>query len=595
MKQNMRTMIKIRAASAFVAVLCCYATAARAEWKNSLKPSGNPAEQLQLVKSGQPRCVIQISEQPTPTETNAAAELQHWIHEMTDATLQITSDNIATNAIAIRTDRSLGDEGYSIAVSDGRIVLSGGKTRGVMNAVYALLEEDLGWRCYASGSFRVPRTNTLVIAPIVRRYIPQLRLRDPFYRCAFDPDWSLRNRCNAPRAKVSEDEGGHMNYGGMFVHTAAQIIPQEKYFKEHPEYFAQRKDGTRSTGQLCSTHPEVTKIATEYVLKQLKENPNMRIVSVSKNDGGEICCCERCSKLRDAEGSDMANQLVLVNKVAEAIEGAYPEVVVDTLAYGKTIQVPKTMRPRKNVVIRLCNDKVGSWKHPFTPAEQCEIGRITEQWSEAHNRIYIWDYTVNFSHYLAPMPNLDVMAANIRFWIKNHAEGVMLQGGYQGPAERDELKCWVTSKLMWDPSRDVKALVQDFVWGHYGKAAPALAEYENLLNQLSLDHASELASPVGGIRYPMDSPFFPKSFVTSATEIFRRAKELASHDEELTRRVERAELPILYLKCVRGREFIGEEYPQVVAEFERIARKEGITHLHEARPDFEKKIAAFKK
>jgi hypothetical protein len=34
------------------------------------------------------------------------------------------------------------------------------------------------------------------------------------------------------------------------------------------------------------------------------------------------------------------------------------------------------------------------------------------------------------------MPNLDVMAADIRFWIKNKAFGVMLQGGYQSPAER---------------------------------------------------------------------------------------------------------------------------------------------------------------
>ena len=66
------------------------------------------------------------------------------------------------------------------------------------------------------------------------------------------------------------------------------------------------------------------------------------------------------------------------------------------------------------------------------------------------------------------------------------------------------------------------------------------------------EHAKEMASPPGGIRYPMDAPFFTKEFVTQATEIFARAKELARGDDELTRRVERAELPILYVKCVRG-------------------------------------------
>ena len=290
----------------------------------------------------------------------------------------------------------------------------------------------------------------------------------------------------------------------------------------------------------------------------------------------------------------MANQLFLVNQVAEAIEKEHPDIVIDTLAYLETIQVPKTVRPRKNVAIRLCNDDVGSWVHPFTPAEQCDVAKLAGAWSAAHDRIHIWDYTVNFSHYLAPMPNLDVMAANIRFWVKNHAEGVMLQGGYQGPAEQDELKCWVASKLLWDPSRDEKALAKDFIWGHYGKAAPALADYQTLLDQMRAEHAREMASPPGGIRYPMDAPFITKLFVSKATEIFARARELARGDESLTRHVERAELPILYVKCVRGPEFVGDNYAHMVAEFERIARREKIQYLQEGGPDFETKLAGYK-
>ena len=52
--------------------------------------------------------------------------------------------------------------------------------------------------------------------------------------------------------------------------------------------------------------------------------------------------------------------------------------------------------------------------------------------------------------------------------------GVMTQGGYQGAAERDELKSWVIAKLLWDPSRDEGELANDFILGHYGKAAPAV-------------------------------------------------------------------------------------------------------------------------
>ena len=193
-----------------IASLLC--ASAQAEWVNSLKPPGKPAGQVKVVKAGKPQGGIQLPDRPTPQETNAAVELQHWIKEMTGATLAIKSGKARGSRIAIRTDGSLGDEGYAIAVSRGQIILSGGKTRGVINAVYALLEEDLGCRFYANDSIRLPRTNTLVIAPVARRYIPQLKIRDPFYACAFDPVWSLRNRANAPDAAVPEEQGGHMDY-----------------------------------------------------------------------------------------------------------------------------------------------------------------------------------------------------------------------------------------------------------------------------------------------------------------------------------------------------------------------------------------------
>lgn len=567
---------------------------AQTGWVNTLKPAGKPAGTVKVVKAGTPQGGIQLPANPTPQETNAAAQLQLWVREMTGATLPIEAGKAGASRLAIQTDPTLGDEGYAVAVRRGQIQLSGGRTRGVINAVYALLEEDLGCRFYANDSIRLPRTNTLVIAPVARRYCPQLRIRDPFYFSAFDPAWSLRNRANAPTVPVPEEQGGRVDYAGMFVHTADQLVPPGKYFAEHPEYFAMKADGARTQSQLCALHPQVAVLALQHVRQVLKANPHTEILSISKNDNTEVCHCEPCQKLRTAEGSDMANQLYLVNQVAAAIEKDHPDVLIDTLAYLETIQVPKTVRPRNNVIIRLCNDAVGSWTHPFRRAEDCAVAKLVTAWSAAHPRLSIWDYNVNFSHYLAPMPNLDIMAANVRFWIRNHAEGVMLQGGYQGPAERDQLKSWVTAKLLWNPAWDEKALTRDFILGHYGPAAPALEAYEALINGLRTQFAEAMASPSGGIRYPMDAPFFPREFVTEATRLFQQAAALAGTDQDLLRRVDRAWLPLLYLQCVRGPELVGPDYARVVAEFERIARREGVKHLQEGGPDFEKKLAGYK-
>ena len=568
---------------------------ARAEWRNSLKPAGNPCGQLVLVNDGKPMSGIVCPDNATPQDRAAATELQKWIREITGVTLDINYGGARGNLILMRTDPALGDGGYTITNLYSHIRLTGGTHRGMMNAVYALLEEDMGCRFYTPDSIRIPRTNTLVISPVGRRYTPQLRLRDPFYHCAFDADWSLRNRTSAPHAAVPEVSGGHMDYANMFVHTAEQLVPPDKYFAKYSDYFAQLTNGTRTARQLCPTHPEVAAIAIDYVRQVLQKNPDTELISISKNDNTTVCHCERCSKLRTEEGSDMANQLVLVNRVAEAIESDYPKVTIDTLAYLETIRVPKTIRPRKNVAIRLCNDNVGAWRQPFTPAAQCDVARLVKAWSEVHNRIYIWDYNVNFSHYLAPMPNLDIIASNIRFWVTNHAEGVMLQGGYQGPAERDELKSWVASKLLWNPALDEKALTKDFIWGHYGKAAQPLEDYEKLLEQMRSQFATEMDKPAGGIHYHMDAPFLTREFAMRAAELFAKARALAEGDPQLIRRVDRARLPLLYLQCARGPGFTDANYGSVVKEFERIARIENVRHLAEHGQGFEEKLEHYRK
>ena len=46
---------------------------------------------------------------------------------------------------------------------------------------------------------------------------------------------------------------------------------------------------------------------------------------------------------------------------------------------------------------------------------------------------------------------------------------------------QNALKAWVIAKLLWDPSRDVAALMANFTWGYYSKAAPAMVAFDSLL------------------------------------------------------------------------------------------------------------------
>lgn len=571
------------------------------EWHNTLAPKGDPGPEITLAVEGKTDYVIVIPESPATTEEKAAQDLAQWLQEMTGAVFPVVKAPQAPKKNVIGIGRvkqavnptELGDEGYAIVVEGTNLYLLGGKTRGPINAVYALLEEDLGCRWYAGSETRIPRRPTVIFRPVPRRSTPAFRIRDPYYHVAFDATWSLRNRTNAPQAAVPEEWGGHVDYA-LFVHTFNTLVPPEKYFADHPEYFMMDDTGKRIARQLCTTNPDVIRIATESVLQTLKNAPASEIISVSKNDGGGSCLCPDCKAIDDAEGSNAGSLLHMVNKVAELVEKEYPNVLVSTLAYLETINTPKTIRPRANVAIQLCTDNC-MWACPFTPARKSEpFTKAIEGWSGIGSRIHIWDYCVNFSHYTAPMPNLDVVADNIRFFQEHHVEGVMEQGAYQSPgAERDLLRAWVLAKIMWDPSRDTDVLTKDFIWGYFGKAAPAIAQYNDLLAETARQHADALAKPKDGIRYPMDSPFLPEAFIKRAVEIYDQAEALADN-EETARRVRRDRLPIMYVQLCRGPKFVGDGYADLIARFEKTAREVGLTAIFEGPPDLDQKLKAWR-
>ncbi|MFH1741112.1 MAG: DUF4838 domain-containing protein [bacterium] len=578
------------------------------EWQNSLHPQGPAGQKLTLTEDGTTQYAIVCPDNATSQEGKAAEDLAYWLREITGATFSTFSDRPVSSGRIISigktkswqdsnlpdTTEGLGDEGYTIQTSNSNLFLLGGRTRGIINAVYAFLEEDVGCRWYTPDIARIPQTRNLTIQPTVRTFVPKLKIRDPFYKAAFEGQWSLRNRTNSPCAPVPEKWGGYMDYV-LFVHTMHQLVPPSEYFEKHPEYYMLNSEGTRIARQLCQTNPDAIRIATENALRLIREHPEAEIISISKIDGGGSCCCERCRAIDEEEESQMGSLLYFVNRVAEAIEREFPNVTVSTLAYLETVKPPKHVRPRKNMAIRLCTDNC-MWEHPFTPARESPVFHDSlVDWAQIHNRIHIWDYVVNFSHYTAPMPNMMTVADNIRFFVENNVEGVMLQGAYQSQAaERDRMRSWVFAKLLWDPTLDSWELMQDFAWGYYGKAAPYICRYYQLLMDTAEIHHDSLQNPKGGIRYGMDDPFLSDDFRRNALRLLKTAERKAEN-EEIRHRVELEKLPLLYVQLCRGLETTGKRYQSILEEFETIARREGLTHIFEGPPDLEAKLEEWKK
>ena len=596
-------------------------SAAAATWNNSLQPNDKAAAPVTLASHGASDYTIIVPAKASTQDAKAASLLQHWVQQISDVQLPILADSTAERPHEIsvgRTNRldnsdlvletqGLGEDGYEIAVDRSRVFLLGGTRRGPINAVLALLEEDLGCRWYTPSAHRAEKQSVLEVGIVPRRYLPALSLRDPFVFDAFDGKWSLMNRTNSHSASVPEELGGHLSYPpSWFVHTAGKMLSLD-LFEEHPEYFAEidgkrmREREGRHPAQLCLTNTNVQRLASEKVVRILDENPTARLISVSPNDGGDYCTCSVCTAFNKAEKSDGATLLQFVNLVADAIAAKHPDVRVVHLAYLGTDTATKTIRPRDNVVVMFATD-YDAWRWPFVPYTTTEVThRRLAPWLELGAHVYVWDYVTNFSHYLLPMPNISVIERNMHFLLEQGVEGLFLQGAYQSPGSaRGPMRAWVWAKKLWDPSRRADELVRDFTYGYFEAAAPPMQEYNELLEQVHQDHLDRFVAEyesghevLYNIRYDPGVLFLEADFLNAASRLFAEAEQLASSSEILAR-VRLAKLSILYAKLSGDPGYTDDDYGELIEEFESIARTEKVTHLREGAPDADEKLSGWR-
>ncbi len=511
---------------------------------------------------------IVIAEHPSPSVFHAAEELKRFLGEISGADFPIVFDgekqteceiiigkNAHFDALSCGVDiDGLGDEGVWLKTVGKTLVLAGSDVRGALYAVYQLLDEHLGCRWFTAEDSFIPKREVLTLPEPDDRFVPPLEFRDPYMQAYNDGAFYSRNRCNAESGRLGPAEGGKVTYA-RFVHTMQELVPPEEYFDSHPEYFALRIDengnGVRQNGyaQPCLTNPEVLAIAKKNVRRILASRPDADIISVSQNDNFTYCQCERCRAVDEEEGSHAGTLLRFVNAIAEDIEEDYPHVAVDTLAYQYTRKPPRITKPRHNVIVRLCSIEC-CFGHPL---ESCSLsgteggqGSFTadlEGWSAISNRLHIWDYTANFAHAIQPFPDFRVLAPNIRYFIRHGVTGIFEEGENSVPehGELNPLRQYVLAKLLWNPELDPERLVNEFLTGYFGMAAPAVREWFDLL------HAGVTEDVHVHIYDSPRQPYLSDEFLDASEPLFDEAERLAD-DEKILARVKKLRLSIRYVR-----------------------------------------------
>ncbi len=479
---------------------------------------GMNTHEIFLARDGQAAAQIVIPAAARPVERTAAQELRQHLEKVTGAALPIVSeetpksgprllvgDTAAARKLAPDFDPAAAEEDSILLKTVGDdLVLTGHPQRGALYAVYTYLEDTVGVRWWTSQETFIPRKPTLPLPELDVRFSPPLRFREAYYLDSFHALFKTRLKGNfssrtrymlAPLEMIPEAYGGnhrliHFKGRNSAYHSFYELIPPDKYFKDHPEWFSEIK-GTRThkNAQLCLTNEKMRRELTKNALALLHEDPGADIIQVSQNDTAGRCTCAACLEVEKEEGgigTASGPLLRFVNRVAEDIEKEFPKIFVETFAYQYTRQAPTQVRPRPNVLIRLCSIEC-SFAQPLDSdaKDNRAFAKDVEAWSRvAGSNLFGWDYVTDFSSYMLPHPNLRVLGPNIRFFVKNGATGLFEQGDALCAAgDFVRLRYWLISHLLWNPALDDRQLVDTFLSGYYGEqAGAALKRYLDFIH-----------------------------------------------------------------------------------------------------------------
>ncbi len=459
---------------------------------------------LPLAVDGKTDYVIVYGKDAGNGERMAAEELQKYLGQITGAEFPVVTDETPEKVREIvvgKTNRErdgefpweeIGLDGLFIKTDRGKLWLIG-EGRGAFYAVYAFLEEYLGWRCFGEGMEVVPSLSAVEVQPIDgNKQIAGFAERGtPF---TYSGSTILKMRANGTFETVNSNWNKGEEYESLF---RPKQFYQLGWAHTMAIYAGTGNGGSDGKRDPCLSSEETFEKTMKAILtgegemsamlgRPLQSTPGITWLTLTQGDYGEdgCCHCDECMARVEKYGWS-GHHLLFVNRVAEALKEDYPNLTILTYAYSWTIDPPKGgVKAADNVQVIFCTD-AACVSHPYGTCfvgehgEYYDLDALMNGWMEASSRpLRIWYYCGVKN--LMPNASLWVMRDNARFLAEHNACFVNMSddGHYQA------LRDYLALKLYWNPymsEEEFERHMTEFLEYWYGPAAGKVREYFDLL------------------------------------------------------------------------------------------------------------------
>jgi len=512
-----------------------------------------------LAADGKAQCRLVLPETPSEVETHAGEELRKYLKAIAGADVPVgaaaPAAGLAIYLGAPARERltgvdwaALGDDGFVLRSNEGGLHICGATELGTLFGVYQFLEKHCGVRWFLPGELGevVPEAATLRVGTFDEIVTPAFRIR-----WIDRGEWALRNRMNVDVTVAGKPVGVNWKWG---FHTHFRLVPPQKYYDEHPDWFAADGNGVRPRPkpkkqgqQLCTSNSALIEEMAKNVIKMFDEQPEIDILALAPQDGGGFCVCENCLALDEKRPPDeqwharYSKRLATFNNaVAKRVAQKHPDKLIKVGAYAMYLRVPKDpgYKPEPNLAVQACHTYACN-NHPIeSPACKGNTKYFRaelEHWARITDHLFIYEYYNKGAMGCLPYWQIHVIAEDIPYYHRLGAESFYTQ------ASRGNAFCflnhYVAMKLTWNVSLDTGKLVDDFCEKFFGSAGAAMRRYFTTLERAYVEWDQEL------------SPFGLRWVTLIAPEIFNPA--ILAGMEEALRQAESTEAPDVVTKRIR--------------------------------------------
>ncbi|GEM_PF-4143503 len=507
-----------------------------------------------LVSEGQSNYVLILDKSESEFMMEVLALFRNYIEQISQYDMLMV-ESVSNDAIPIvitTSDSNLNASGtlpgsspllrtddFLIRNNEEGLTIIGGSEIATFNGVVHFLGDYLGCRWYAPDENFTPRQSTIALPYFEYRHTPSFEYRDVHYPSSFDSTWSVLNHLTPHHRTVYSEEGSKRLFH-PYTHSFFKLVPPRDHFDAHPEYYSLVADKrTWQNGQLCLSNANVREVASNKLMSWLNSDVSAEYFSIDQMDHGRWCECSGCRQLIEEKNGLGGYVIDFVDDVSKQVQDKYPDARFTTLAYLNTEEAP-SIDLNTNTTIRLCRwgycnaHALDECHHhqSFVNKPSADFRENLYKWKNITDRLYIWDYHIDFSNYLMPYPNFRSMGGNIGYYRNQGVAGVFAQGSGKDYSQFASMNAWVLSRLLWHTDLDAYRLREEFCHAYYKEASRYILAYLELLDEL-MNSSDAYLIPYSGMSA------LSASFLMEGESFLDDALEEVKNDSVLTARIER--------------------------------------------------------